>query len=164
MTHLSRLDKDLLQLLHGTRVAALGTLDNQGAPYVSMTPFAILQEPGCLVLHLSGLAAHTQYLQASPDVSLLVMQPEQADASALNLPRVTLSCQATVLPHGSDAATPCRNAYLARFPDAEPMTGFADFRFVMLHVTQARHVAGFGAARSLEADRCTELLRLPAKD
>lgn len=164
MPHLSRLDRDLLQLLHGTRVAALGTLDTQGAPHVSMTPFAILPEPGCLALHLSGLAAHTQYLQQSPRVSLLVMQPEQAEASALALPRVTLSCQAEVLPHGSDAAAPCLAAYLARFPDAEPMTGFPDFRFVMLHVTQARHVAGFGAARSLEADRILELLRLPAED
>ena len=56
--------------------------------------------------------------------------------------------------------TACRHAYLARFPEAEPMTALGDFRFVVLHVLGARQVAGFGAARTVDADE----LRLALHD
>jgi heme iron utilization protein len=41
--------------------------------------------------------------------------------------------------------------YLARFPEAAPMTQLADFQFLRLRPLGARQVAGFGAARSLNA-------------
>ena len=75
MTHESRLTRELRALLHTQRVAALGTLGDNGAPQVSMVPYAIAPSCGCLVLHVSGLAAHTRNLQKAPAVSLLVMQP-----------------------------------------------------------------------------------------
>ena len=55
-------------------------------------------------------------------------------------------------------ATACRAAYLERFPEAEPMTQLGDFRFVALHLTGARHVAGFGAARSVDVDELAQVL------
>jgi hypothetical protein len=76
MAHESRLTRELHALLQTQRVAALGTLCEDGTPLVSMVPFAI--EPGgaCLVIHVSGLAAHTHNLQAAPAVSVMVMQAE----------------------------------------------------------------------------------------
>ncbi len=66
------------------------------------------------------------------------------------LARVTLQASATLLAPGSSDALACRALYLQRFPEAEPMTQLGDFRFVRLQVQQARQVAGFGAARSLD--------------
>jgi hypothetical protein len=54
-----------------------------------------------------------------------------------------------------------REAYLARFPEAEPMTQLGDFRFVAIAVGGARQVAGFGAARSLDAEAIDQALRPP---
>ena len=38
------------------------------------------------------------------------------------------------------------------------MTALPDFRFVALHLQQARQVAGFGAARSLDAAEVCQAL------
>lgn len=156
MPHESRLTGELRALLHTQRVAALATLSDEACAFISMVPYAILvaQEPAlaCLVIHVSGLAAHTRHLQARPRVSLLVMRAEVAGEPVHALPRVTLEGLAEVPEPGSPAWKACRRAYLQRFPEAEPMTALGDFMFVAVHVKGARQVAGFGAARSVDAD------------
>jgi hypothetical protein len=52
--------------------------------------------------------------------------------------------------------------YLARFPEAEPMTTLGDFRFLRLTPQGARQVAGFGAARSLSASELAQALGHPS--
>lgn len=76
MSHESRLTRELRSLLHSRRVAAMGTIGDDGVPFVSMVPFALAPSLGCVAIHVSGLAAHTSNLKARPDVSLMVMQPE----------------------------------------------------------------------------------------
>jgi heme iron utilization protein len=163
MTHEPRLARALRELLQATRVGALGTVDDHGRACVSMVPFAWLAAsaegaPPSVVLHVSGLAAHTAHLEARPDkVSLMVMQAEVAGEPVHTLPRVSVDGSATFPTPGNARWQTCRAAYLARFPEAEPMTGLGDFRFVALEVTGARHVAGFGAARSVDADELAAL-------
>ena len=158
MTHEPRLTHELRTLLSSQRVAALGTIDDAGAPFVSMVPFAIEPQLHCLVIHVSGLAAHTRYLQARERVSLMVMQAEVAGEPVHALPRVTLDGVATVAQRGSTEWAACRAAYLKRFPEAEPMTELGDFKFIAIKVTGARQVAGFGAARSLDEDEINVVL------
>lgn len=162
MPHEPRLTRDLRTLLASRRVAALGTLGDDGLPFVSMVPFALEPRSPCLVIHVSAMAAHTRNLQAAPRVSLLVMQAEVAGEPVHALPRVTLQGQATVLQAGSAAWIDGRTAYLARFPEAAPMTQLDDFMFVAIHLLGARQIAGFGAARSLDADEAAAVLRSPA--
>lgn len=159
MTHTPRLTVELAILLHTQRVAALGTLDAQGRPFVSMVPYAIALEPGVLVIHVSALAAHTGNMERSPTVSALVMRAEVAGEPVHALQRVTLGARAEPLAPDHTLYAACRAAYLHRFPEAEPMTQLPDFRFVALHLQQARQVAGFGAARSVDAQTLQEALR-----
>lgn len=160
--HESRLARALRGLLHTQRVAALGTLGDDGLPFVSMVPFAVATEPGVLVLHVSGLAAHTSNLQRQPQASLMVMQAETPDQPVHALPRLTLATQAHPLHTDHPWHPTCRAAYLARFPEAEPMTALPDFRFVALQVLGARQVAGFGAARSVGIDELQRALATAA--
>jgi len=151
MPHLPRLTRELRALLDARRVGALGTIGDDGAPLVSMVPFALERQLGCFVVHVSDLAAHTRNLRARPRVSLLVTQADAAGDSVLALPRASFDGQARMLEPDSAAWGSCRAAYLARFPQAEPMTRFADFHFVAVELAGARQVAGFGSARSLDA-------------
>ena len=156
--HLPRLGHALRALLHERRDAALGTLDAAGAPFVSMVPFAVDATAGRLVLHISGLAAHTGHMAAEPRVSLLVTAADAAGQPMHDLARVTLQALAhTPAPGAADWAS-ARAAYLARFPEATPMTELPDFRFITLQITGARQVAGFGAARSVPADELASIL------
>jgi hypothetical protein len=158
MAHEPRLTAALRELLATQRIAALGTLDETGAPFVSMVPFAVLPLAGELVIHVSGLAAHTRNLQRQPRASLMVCQAEAAGEPVHALPRVTLDVNALACEPGSDAYGAARAAYLARFPEAEPMTALGDFRFLRLVPGGARQVAGFGAARSIDADELRQAL------
>jgi putative heme iron utilization protein len=153
-----RLTRELRALLHRRRTAALGTVSAEGDPFVSMVPYAIDTEARELVLHVSGLAAHTGHMAAHPRVSLLVVHEEAAGEPVHALPRVTLLAEARACAPGSADARAARQAYLARFPEAGPMTQLGDFRFVRLRVLGARQVAGFGAARSLGADEVRQAL------
>lgn len=150
--HESRLARALRELLMQRRVASLATVQADGTPFVSMVPYAIEHTQGLLVLHVSGLAAHTDNMARQPLTACLVTAPEVDGEPVHALPRVTLHTRAETLRTDHPAWALCRAAYLARFPDAEPMTALPDFRFVALHVLSARQVAGFGAARSVDAD------------
>jgi putative heme iron utilization protein len=154
------LTRALGSLLQARRTAALGTLDEQGNPFVSMVPFAIDTTSLELVLHVSALASHTGNMQRSPRVSLLVCAPETSGEPVHALPRVTLDAVALAIAPGSAEAALARQAYLGRFPEAQPMTALGDFRFVRLQVLGARQVAGFGAARSLAPDEVRRALAL----
>jgi heme iron utilization protein len=159
MPHESRLTRELRALLQARRVASLATISDEGTPFVSMVPFAIEPASGCIVIHVSGLAAHTRFLMARPAVSLLVGQGEVAGEPVHALPRVTLEGQARVLKADGDDWAACRAAYLQRFPEAEPMTQLGDFMFVAIDPKGARQVAGFGSARSLDEDELRLALR-----
>jgi putative heme iron utilization protein len=158
MNHEPRLNRALRDLLATRRVAALGTLDAErpDLPFVSMVPFARLD--GCLVVHISSLAAHTRNLLAHPRVSLMVMATEVDGQPVHALPRVTLDAVAQVPARDSTAWATARAAYLARFPEAEPMTALGDFMFVLLRPTGARQVAGFGVARHVDAQALARIL------
>lgn len=161
--HLPRLGLLLRALLWQRRVAALGTLDADGAPLVSMVPYAIVPALDGLAIHVSGLAAHTANLERHADASLMVMASEPgADQPVHALARVTLQVRARTPERDGTDWQACRAAYLARFPEAEPMTAFGDFRFVLLQVRGARQVAGFGAARTVELEELRLALQPPS--
>lgn len=153
------LTRALRALLARRRTAALGTVDASGAAFVSLVPFAVDTALASLVIHVSALAAHSQNLQAHPQASLMVADGEVAGQPVHALARVSIAVQASWAEPGSALAAQCRAAYLARFPEAEPITQLGDFRFVRLTPQGARQVAGFGAARSLSADEVAQVLK-----
>lgn len=162
MAHEPRLTRELRLLLHTRRTAALGTVADDGSPFVSMVPYAIEPSEALLVLHVSALAAHSRHMRARPRVSLLVAEPEADGEPVHALPRVTLEGVAALL-EPDDARQPaCRAAYLARFPEAEFMTQLGDFRFALVRISGARHVAGFGAARDVLRQELEQILRSAA--
>ncbi|GAA6143489.1 pyridoxamine 5'-phosphate oxidase family protein [Hydrogenophaga sp. 5NK40-0174] len=157
------LTRALRDLLSRRRTGALGTVGEDGLPFVSLVPYAIDTDSGSLVIHISGLAAHTRNLERCADASLMVSEHEPEDGSPVHaLPRLTLQVRATTPAQPSPAHTTARSSYLDRFPDAAPMTELGDFRFVTLTITGARQVAGFGAARSLGAREVIDAIKRTA--
>jgi Pyridoxamine 5'-phosphate oxidase len=124
-TSLPRLTLALHALLCTQRVAALGTSNPDGTPFVSMVPFAIDASARTLVIHVSSLAPHTRNLQSTPAVSILVMEPEVPGAPVHALPRVTLEGQASVLLVG--CCTYCLLGALSRGRAHDPIGRFQFF-------------------------------------
>jgi putative heme iron utilization protein len=145
----------LQQLVHDTRVAALGTL-HDGEPAVSMVPFAALPD-GSLVLHVSDMSAHTRDMLQAPAVSLLITAPDTGERPAQALPRVTLQGRAEPLTGAAEEAA--RGVYLGRFPEAEEIAAIPGFSFFAVRPVSVRFIAGFAQAITLTPDAFAAALR-----
>ena len=135
-------------LLDSQPVAALGTL-HDGAPYVSMVPFALLTGEPAIAIHVSGLAAHTRDMLANPQVSLLVMAVPGSDVPPQALARVTLQGEARPIASDARIHAAAKRAYLARFPSSAQTFELGDFALFAIRPTTARYVGGFAQAKTL---------------
>ncbi len=148
----------LRQMLAQQDVAALGTL-HEGTPFVSMVPYALLPDSAEFVIHVSQLATHTRDMLDHPAVGLMVSAPRAPALPAQALARLSIQGQARQLVADDDRYAAARQAYLARFPDSEPMFGFADFSLFVIAPTTLRFVGGFAQARSLSGDGFRRIMR-----
>jgi heme iron utilization protein len=128
--------------------ATLATaMAEHGTPYASLVMTAC-DPAGCPLMMLSDLAEHTKNLQARPEASLLFDATAGLD-NALTGTRVAL--QGSIRLEPSDDTLTAR--YLARHPDAEIYTGFADFNLYRMTVERVHVVAGFGQIHWLAAEQ-----------
>jgi hypothetical protein len=155
----SRLDGVLADLLHSRRTAALATLDDAGGPAVSLVPYALDPARGDFIVRISALAAHTRHLRRHPRAALLIAEGEDDADNVHALSRVAIDIEATFDSDGSPDAAEAARLYLARHPAGAVLAELPDFAWVRLHPLGARQVAGFGAARSVEATRLISLMQ-----
>ena len=130
-------------LVHLARSGMLSTLSRRhaGHPFGSVMPYA--PDPrGAPLLLISGMAMHTQNLEADARASLLATQPGWTE-DPLAGGRVTLMGRAARVPNRERGAA--REPYLARHPKAAFWVDFEDFAFWRLEVTEVYFVGGFAA-------------------
>jgi putative heme iron utilization protein len=130
-------------LVHLARSGMLSTLSRRhaGHPFGSVMPYA--PDPsGAPLLLISGMAMHTQNLEADARASLLATQPGWAE-DPLAGGRVTLMGRAARVPERGRGDA--REAYLARHPNAAFWVDFEDFAFWRLEVADVYFVGGFAA-------------------
>lgn len=154
----AELGRQLAQLVRARRTAALGTL-RAGAPFVSMVPYAIAPDGAGFIVHVSELSAHTKDMLADAHVGLMIAQSEDAGGTPLALARLSVQGLAQRVASAAQEHAALKGAYLARFADAEPMFGFADFALFLIRPEAARFVAGFGQAHSLGGAALIRLLQ-----
>ena len=140
----------LRALLLGRAVASLATL-HDGWPFASMVPFAATTAGGRLrlVVHVSGLAAHTRDMRSFPEVCLMILAPESDAVPPQALPRVSISGRARFVPGDDAEHASLKAAYLGKFPEAADLFQLGDFSIVAIEPASARFVAGFARAMTL---------------
>ena len=129
-------------MLSFNQVGVLSTNSNkcEGFPFGSTMPYA-LDDAGRPLFLVSAMAMHTKNLQANPNASLFVTDPE-AQSDPLGAGRMTLIGKAEPVPEGDLAAA--RAAYLARHENAKYYVDFADFSFWRLEPVDLYFIGGFG--------------------
>ncbi len=156
------MDRSAAETLRGivraTDVGSLGTVGPDG-PLVSMVPVAV--DGDRVLIHVSGLAAHTEQLRTTPRVSVMLMAPREEGSSALALPRISFAAEAHEIERESAEHERAREIYLRQHPQGEMLFGFGDFALFELRIESARFVAGFGAAMDVSPDELVEALRDP---
>src|SRR5438045_1797655 len=111
---------ELRALVASRTGAALGTL-HEGAPYVSMVPYAVLKDGSAFLIHVSELSAHTQDMLNDPRVSFMIMARETEETLPQELSRLTILGEARQIEEPSREYDRGKEVYLKRFPDSEPM-------------------------------------------
>jgi heme iron utilization protein len=144
--------ENLGRLLQGGRWAALATYGD-GAPLASMVAYAC--EPGLtgILMHISRLSAHTRNLLASPLASLVISEPDSdRGRNPQTLARVSIQGEARTLREDASGYAEARALYEKRFPDSSPLFGFKDFLLFRLVPREARFVAGFAMAYTVDTE------------
>jgi hypothetical protein len=140
----------LARMIRNQRVATLATL-RAGAPLASLVSYLAAPDFSGFTLHVSRLAWHTQDLERSPQVSLLVAEPDDGRADPQTLARVTVRGAAVRLAAAGAEHERLRSAWLERFPQSAATFELADFAFWRIVPQDARFVAGLGRTYNLSA-------------
>jgi putative heme iron utilization protein len=121
------------------RKAALATVDEGGAPYVSLITLAFDHDLSP-ILYISAMAQHTRNLVKNPRVSLLLDGTDGLPNPQTG-PRVTLVGEARRVDEPRLA-----QRFIARIPGAAMYTQLPDFAVWRIDPAKAHFVGGFGRA------------------
>jgi putative heme iron utilization protein len=111
-----------------------------------MVAYALDEAQGALLFFLSQLAQHTRNLVESPQVSLVVSEPDAHDGDPQRLQRVTLAGGVEIIRRGTPAFEHAAQCYVDRFPDSLPRFELGDFLLFRFVPADARYVGGFARA------------------
>ncbi len=149
-------DLPWLRLMKKERWAALGTIDEDGSPYVSAAAFALTSSG--LLLHLSELATHTRNLMRDPRSSLLVSEPDLGGVDPQELARFTLMGQTEEITREAEGFAAAVESYGRRFPEAALRFGFGDFHLFRFVPNKGNYVCGFGKAGRIAGEQIRDAL------
>ena len=130
--------------------AMLSTVNAEGMPNASYAPF-VRDEQYNFYLYVSGLSSHTQNLETTGKVSLLLIEDETQVKQIFARQRLTYDCNATLLPRESEAWNAIADQFEAQFGNIiQMLRGLGDFRIFKLKPYGGRFVMGFGAAYEID--------------
>ncbi|TMH15106.1 MAG: hypothetical protein E6H64_17340 [Betaproteobacteria bacterium] len=135
-------------LVRRCKFSALGTL-HEGAPSVSMVPYAIIKDPFAFVVLVSALSAHTGDMLENPSVALMIVDPESDTKPTHALARVSVQGRAQPIARTDPRYAVARASYLARFADMSGLFELGDFTLVAIDPATVRVIAGFAQAATI---------------
>ncbi|WOF72478.1 pyridoxamine 5'-phosphate oxidase family protein [Parvibaculaceae bacterium PLY_AMNH_Bact1] len=139
-------------LMAQTRSGALGSINQDGSPLVTLVAIAIMED-GAPLLLLSRIAAHTQNILREPHASLLI-EGTSDGPDPMTAPRLSLGGKVLALDDAEIANAKAR--FLEKHPGSEPYDTELDFNYYRLAIESARFNQGFGRFRKLSK---TDILR-----
>ncbi|HED12723.1 MAG TPA: HugZ family protein [Gammaproteobacteria bacterium] len=136
----------LLQFQHQLHGLTLSTIDREGLPHCSFTPF-IATDLFTYFIFVSQLATHTANLQHHPQTSILLLEAEATVTNLYARKRFTLSCMAKLI----DRDEPMWSNTLDQFEEyfgsiLHVLRLLPDFQLFRLQAEQGLWVTGFGKA------------------
>ncbi len=150
-------EETLGQLLERAKTLQLATLDAVGEPSISYAPF-VQDDAGNFYIFVSRLSRHTQEILQHPQLSVLLIEDEQAARQIFARTRVTYRCAAAVVAREAAEYAPLLDAMEARFGNVVGLLrGLGDFVMFRLVPQSGRFVMGFGQAFVLAGAGLREL-------
>lgn len=145
------------QLLAQVQTLQIATLDAAGEPAISYAPF-VQDDEGSFYIFVSGLSSHTQEIIAHPQVSVLLVEDEQAARQIFARTRASYRCEAEIVARDGAAFPQILDAMEQHFGNVVGLLrGLGDFVLFRLKPVSGRFVMGFGQAFVLAGEGLREL-------
>lgn len=139
--------KDCMSLLNSSKTLQLATVDSQGMPHISYAPF--IRKDEHFYIYVSQLADHTQYLQQTPNASLMVIRDEAQSKNLFARERLIIEADVTLLDQiAHKTVLDAMEASLGGTVGL--LRSLPDFMLFKLTAVNARYIAGFGKAFQLD--------------
>ncbi len=132
-------------LMAQTRSGALGSINQDGSPLVTLVAIATMED-GAPLLLLSRIAAHTQNILCEPRASLLI-EGTSDGPDPMTGPRLSLGGKVVALGDAEIAASKTR--FIDKHPGSVAYDVELDFDYYRLAIESARFNQGFGRFRKL---------------
>lgn len=142
------IEQQLDEFLHGIHALMLATVNAEGLPEASYTPYVMHE--GCYYIFISQLATHTKNLNQSGVASVLFLEADE-DAQAYTRKRLSCQCNAKVI----DRENALFETVLLKMEDKfgqliKTLRGLGDFQLLELNPVKGNFVAGFGQAFEID--------------
>lgn len=145
------------ELLTGQQSIVLATINMDGSPNASYTPFAVDSDKNFYIF-VSTLAHHTENLLRTMHASVMVIADEAESTQIFARQRLTFSCQVEELARDSNDWKDAAGLYEERFGEFfKLIRGFKDFKMFRLVPKDGLLVAGFGQAYTVEGAKLDQL-------
>lgn len=148
----------MFDFLSGFQSVVIGTLDANGDPFASYAPF--VYDDHRYYVFISDIARHAQNLRRTPRASLLFIEDETYCANLFARKRVSLQCDADIVPRESAHFQNVMEQFKAKFsPEMiEALLSMQDFNLHAFRVTGGEAVFGFGEAYTLGGEHMQTLI------
>lgn len=138
----------------------LGTVDSEGNPNVSYTPFVIDEEKNIYVF-VSGMSVHTNNLHANAKASAMFVEDEKEAKQIFARRRLTYDCTASLVGKDNSEWTLIADRFAERFGGIiDALRSLPDFRIFKLTPYKGLFVIGFGAAYRISGENIDELMHI----
>ena len=138
----------------------LGTVNSEGNPNVSYTPF-LIDEDKHIYIFVSGMSAHTQNLHTNGKASVMFVEDERDTKQIFARQRLTYDCIATLMEKNNSQWTLIAEKFSQRFGGIiDALCSLPDFRIFKLTPYKGLFVIGFGAAYRISGENLDDLIHI----
>jgi len=139
-------DKTILPFIATFKSVVIGTLDEEGRPFTSYAPF--LHYDHRFYIFISDIASHAKNLKSDNRASLFFIEDEAKTDNIFARKRVSLQCDATVVPREAERFGPVMEGFGEKFGEemVSMLMKMADFNLYELSSTGGEATFGFGEA------------------
>ncbi|GEM75794.1 heme utilization protein HutZ [Vibrio sagamiensis] len=154
-----RLEPEIKEFRQERQTLQLATVDSEGRPNVSYAPF-VQNKDGYFIL-ISQIARHARNLLVNPNVSLMMIEDEEAASQLFARKRLTFDAVSNVVERDSQLWHQVIGQMQVRFGEVvDGLSQLEDFVLFNLKAEKGLYVKGFGQAYQVSNDDLVDFVHL----
>lgn len=148
----------ILPFIASFKSVVIATLREEGHPFSSYAPFVRYNDR--FYVFISDIATHAQNLRRDGRAALFFIEDESQSANVFARKRISLQCDAELIPRDAPLFAPVMAAFTQKFGDAtvSMLLKMADFNLFGFSTRSGEATFGFGEAYRVGGEKMEQLL------